>query len=318
MLREFYRDLARVEADNIRLGIELGLFRPVDPLDLRLRAHRHGGAGGARAFSPSRSRPRREHVVRELLSIAFEGLRKRGWRRARSRNQPSRPARRRVPRRPSPSSPRWRRSRRASTKSASRTWRRARASSARSKRCRRASPSSSRPGPVRRPAPRADARLQARPRCSMRDDRLALGTIAFGAARRAARRRAPLMLSDRRGAGPGRRAARRARRRAVPAPRAHDRGPRGGGDRASSAVALLALWEEWIVGQRLVRRRGARAGHRRDAPLRPRRRRAALARPLRGLAMLLGAVVNRSRDAPPKIGHAPEIEKARDIPGPFK
>ena len=32
MLRDFYRDLARVEADNIRVGIELGLFRPVEPM----------------------------------------------------------------------------------------------------------------------------------------------------------------------------------------------------------------------------------------------------------------------------------------------
>src|SRR5579884_2186511 len=32
MLRDFYRDLARVEADNIRRGIELGMFRPVDPM----------------------------------------------------------------------------------------------------------------------------------------------------------------------------------------------------------------------------------------------------------------------------------------------
>ena len=32
LLRDFYRDLARVEADNIRVGIELGIFRTVDPM----------------------------------------------------------------------------------------------------------------------------------------------------------------------------------------------------------------------------------------------------------------------------------------------
>lgn len=75
MLREFYRDLAKVEADNIRLGIELGLFRPVDPL---VCAYAHIGMVERVAFGllAEKSAPDPKHVVRELLSIAFEGLRK--------------------------------------------------------------------------------------------------------------------------------------------------------------------------------------------------------------------------------------------------
>jgi AcrR family transcriptional regulator len=76
MLREFYRDLARVEADNIRLGIELGLFRPVDPL---ICAYAHIGMVERVALGllSEQKPPPPELVVRELLSIAFEGLRKR-------------------------------------------------------------------------------------------------------------------------------------------------------------------------------------------------------------------------------------------------
>jgi AcrR family transcriptional regulator len=76
MLREFYRDLARVEADNIRLGIELGLFRPVDPL---VCAYAHIGMVERVAFGllSEQKPPAPEHVVRELLAIGFEGLRKR-------------------------------------------------------------------------------------------------------------------------------------------------------------------------------------------------------------------------------------------------
>jgi AcrR family transcriptional regulator len=76
MLREFYRDLAQVEADNIRLGIELGLFRPVDPL---ICAYAHIGMVErvALGFLVEEKPPAPEHVVRELLGIAFEGLRKR-------------------------------------------------------------------------------------------------------------------------------------------------------------------------------------------------------------------------------------------------
>jgi AcrR family transcriptional regulator len=74
MLREFYRELAGVEAENIRLGIELGLFRQVDPL---ITAYAHIGMVERVALGllAERDPPDPEHVVRELLSIAFEGLR---------------------------------------------------------------------------------------------------------------------------------------------------------------------------------------------------------------------------------------------------
>jgi AcrR family transcriptional regulator len=76
MLREFYRDIARVEADNIRLGIELGLFRAVDPL---VTAYAHIGMVERVALGllQEKDPPDPKHVARELLSIAFEGLRKR-------------------------------------------------------------------------------------------------------------------------------------------------------------------------------------------------------------------------------------------------
>jgi AcrR family transcriptional regulator len=76
LLRDFYRELARVEADNIRVGIELGLFRAVDPL---ICAYAHIGMVErvAMALLHEASPPEPKHVVRELLTIAFEGLRKR-------------------------------------------------------------------------------------------------------------------------------------------------------------------------------------------------------------------------------------------------
>jgi AcrR family transcriptional regulator len=76
LLRDFYRELARVEADNIRLGIELGLFRAVDPM---ICAYAHIGMVErvALALLHEPSPPEPKLVARELLSIAFEGLRKR-------------------------------------------------------------------------------------------------------------------------------------------------------------------------------------------------------------------------------------------------
>lgn len=76
MLREFYRDLARVEADNVRLGIELGLFRPVDPL---ICAYAHIGMVERVALGllAEKAPVDPQHVVRELLSVGLEGLRKR-------------------------------------------------------------------------------------------------------------------------------------------------------------------------------------------------------------------------------------------------
>ena len=76
MLREFYRDLARVEADNIRVGIDLGIFRTVDPM---ICAYAHIGMVERVALGllSEQKPPPPEVVVRELLAIAFEGLRKR-------------------------------------------------------------------------------------------------------------------------------------------------------------------------------------------------------------------------------------------------
>jgi hypothetical protein len=76
MLREFYRDIARVEADNIRKGIELGLFRQVDPLVV---AYAHIGMVERVALGllQEKDPPDPKHVARELLSIAFEGLKRR-------------------------------------------------------------------------------------------------------------------------------------------------------------------------------------------------------------------------------------------------
>jgi AcrR family transcriptional regulator len=76
LLRDFYRELARVEAENIRLGIELGLFRQVDPM---ICAYAHIGMVErvALALLHEQTPPEPRVVVRELLSIAFEGLRKR-------------------------------------------------------------------------------------------------------------------------------------------------------------------------------------------------------------------------------------------------
>ncbi len=74
MLRDFYRRIALVEAENIRAGIRLGVFRPVDPL---VCAYAHIGMieRVAIGLQHEDSSPSPEHVVRELLSIAFEGLR---------------------------------------------------------------------------------------------------------------------------------------------------------------------------------------------------------------------------------------------------
>ena len=74
MLRDFYRQLALVEAENIRVGIRLGIFRKVDPM---ICAYAHIGMVERVALGLLRepSSPPPAHAVRELLSIAFEGLR---------------------------------------------------------------------------------------------------------------------------------------------------------------------------------------------------------------------------------------------------
>jgi AcrR family transcriptional regulator len=77
MLRDFYRDLAELEAQNIKLGVELGIFRNVNPL---LTAYAHIGMI-ERVLQQSLHRdsglPGPEAIVRELIGLAYDGLKKR-------------------------------------------------------------------------------------------------------------------------------------------------------------------------------------------------------------------------------------------------
>ena len=78
MVRDFYRGLARVEADNIRLGMELGLFRTdVDPL---LAAYAHIGMVERvlQQWQFDRSFPKMPDLQRQLVELAYIGLRKKG------------------------------------------------------------------------------------------------------------------------------------------------------------------------------------------------------------------------------------------------
>lgn len=74
MVRGFYRELAEAEARNIRLGIELGLLRPVDPL---LTAFTHIGMVERvllELLEADHALPAPEVIVKELVRLAFEGL----------------------------------------------------------------------------------------------------------------------------------------------------------------------------------------------------------------------------------------------------
>ncbi len=76
MVRAFYRDIAEVEARNIRRGIELGLFRDVHPL---LVAYAHIGMVERvllALLDEAEDLPDPDRVVREMMQIAFDGLRK--------------------------------------------------------------------------------------------------------------------------------------------------------------------------------------------------------------------------------------------------
>jgi AcrR family transcriptional regulator len=76
MIRGFYREIAEVEAANIRVGIELGLFRQVDPL---LVAYAHIGMVERVLLAMLESDsglPQPDTVVKEMMQIGFEGLRK--------------------------------------------------------------------------------------------------------------------------------------------------------------------------------------------------------------------------------------------------
>ncbi len=76
MLRDFYRGIAEVEAENIRLGIKLGIFREVDPL---VCAYAHIGMIERVALALYAEEPTvpPEALARQLLSIGYEGLRRR-------------------------------------------------------------------------------------------------------------------------------------------------------------------------------------------------------------------------------------------------
>jgi AcrR family transcriptional regulator len=74
MVQGFYREIADVEAANIRLGIELGLLRPVDPL---LVAYAHIGMVERvllALLEDASVLPPPEQIVKQMLSVAFEGL----------------------------------------------------------------------------------------------------------------------------------------------------------------------------------------------------------------------------------------------------
>jgi AcrR family transcriptional regulator len=76
MLRDFYRQMALLEAENIRVGIRLGVFRAVDPI---VCAYAHIGMIERVALGLLRepSSPPPAEVIRELLSIAYFGLKPR-------------------------------------------------------------------------------------------------------------------------------------------------------------------------------------------------------------------------------------------------
>jgi AcrR family transcriptional regulator len=72
----FYREIAEVEAANIRVGIDLGLFRAVDPLVV---AYAHIGMVERvllAMLEEGSGLPAPEAIVKELMLLAFEGLRK--------------------------------------------------------------------------------------------------------------------------------------------------------------------------------------------------------------------------------------------------
>ena len=76
MLRDFYRQIAEVEAENVRLGIRLGIFREVDPL---VAAYAHIGMVERVALAFCAEEPSRppERLAAELLALGYEGLRRR-------------------------------------------------------------------------------------------------------------------------------------------------------------------------------------------------------------------------------------------------
>jgi AcrR family transcriptional regulator len=75
MLRDFYRETAEIEAKNIRIAQQLGLLRECDPL---LTAFAHIGMIERILFTMVDAPelfPDRRAVVREMMRLAYEGLR---------------------------------------------------------------------------------------------------------------------------------------------------------------------------------------------------------------------------------------------------
>jgi AcrR family transcriptional regulator len=74
MVRAFYREAAAVQARNIQVGIDLGLFRPVEPL---LVAYAHIGMIERvllALLEDEAGMPRPDLVVHQMIALAFEGL----------------------------------------------------------------------------------------------------------------------------------------------------------------------------------------------------------------------------------------------------
>jgi AcrR family transcriptional regulator len=74
MIRDFYREVAEIEATNIRVAQRLGLLRPCDPL---LAAYAHIGMVERVLFamleSPELFPPPRE-LVQQMIQLAYQGL----------------------------------------------------------------------------------------------------------------------------------------------------------------------------------------------------------------------------------------------------
>ncbi len=77
LMRGFYRELAEVEAQNVRLGMEIGLFREVDAL---LVAYAHIGMVERvllQLLDEGAVLPPPDAIVKQMVRLAFEGLVKR-------------------------------------------------------------------------------------------------------------------------------------------------------------------------------------------------------------------------------------------------
>lgn len=77
MVRDFYRRMAEVEAENIRVGVELGLFRgDVDPT---VAAYAHIGLVERVLLGAvfDRGFPQVPDLVKQLMILAYSGLRRR-------------------------------------------------------------------------------------------------------------------------------------------------------------------------------------------------------------------------------------------------